>query len=209
MPPLPTMLPPVVAKLLVGKQEAKSRAAEGWYRLRIYGADVLSAFPKLDLAANLARFARAVAPPVPASTLSDKQATLPAVCPEPEGTAIEAKRQAATIAAASEPEVAASAGDIGEAAGSAATQPKRRRRLYEPTLDDWLRSQKINVLVNADREILAKKFDAHCREHRPDVAPLLPLRPRQMVGAIERHIAKRLKKIRQKAKIVASANSGQ
>ena len=140
-----------------------------------------------------------------------KRATLPVIVtmPEPEGTAIEVNRQAATIAAASEPEVAASAGAIGEAAGSAATQPKRRRRLYEPALDDWLRSQKINVLVNADREILAKKFDAHCREHRPDVAPLLPLRPRQMVGAIGRHIAKRLKKIRQKTKIVASANSGQ
>jgi hypothetical protein len=108
MLPLPTMLPPVVAKLLVGKQEAhapswwsefaKSRAAEGWCHLRIYRVDLLSAFPKPDQAANLARFARAVAPPVPASTLSDKRATLPAVCPEPEGTAIEAKRQADTIA---------------------------------------------------------------------------------------------------------------
>jgi hypothetical protein len=72
------MLPPAVAKLLVAKQEdrapswasefTKSRAAEGWCHLRIYGADVLSAFPKPltpDQAENLARFARLVAPPAP------------------------------------------------------------------------------------------------------------------------------------------------
>jgi hypothetical protein len=102
------MLPPAVAKLLVGKQEAhasseftKSRAAEGWCHLRIYGADVLSAFPKPltpDQAENRARFARLVAPPAPAASVlglneTDKPPVVEASSDKPKPSRQKERRQ--------------------------------------------------------------------------------------------------------------------